>query len=110
LQAALYKFAVPGDNLPERSPRARSARDGCALMSENPKSSNLAARFVIGERNKKLNAAAIKLAKAIGPIHFSDGDKKCEPMTVLKHLRDYLRNKLPDTVSCGTTGNFLHQL
>jgi len=27
----------------------------------------------IGKRNKKLNAAAIKLAKAIGPIHFSDG-------------------------------------
>ena len=34
----------------------------------------------IGKRNKKLNAVAIKLAKAIGPIHFSDGDKKCEPM------------------------------
>ena len=26
----------------------------------------------IGKRNKKLNAAAIKLAKVIGPIHFSD--------------------------------------
>jgi hypothetical protein len=49
----------------------------------------------IGKRNKKLNAAAIKVAKAIGPIHFSDGDKKCEPMNVLKHLTsDYLRNKL----------------
>ena len=49
----------------------------------------------IGKRNKKLNAAAIKLAKAIGPIHFSDGDKKCEPMNVLKHLTsDYLRNRL----------------
>ena len=49
----------------------------------------------IGKRNKKLNAAAIKVAKAIGPIHFSDGDKKCEPMDVLKHLTsDYLRNKL----------------
>ena len=49
----------------------------------------------IGKRNKKLNAAAIKLAKAIGPIHFSDGDRKCEPMDVLKHLTsDYLRNKL----------------
>ena len=29
----------------------------------------------IGKRNKKLNAAAIKLAKAIGPIHFSDGTR-----------------------------------
>ena len=49
----------------------------------------------IGKRNKKLNAAAIKVAKAIGPIHFSDGDKKCEPMDVLKHLTsDDLRNKL----------------
>ncbi|HEY0874307.1 MAG TPA: DNA alkylation repair protein [Vicinamibacterales bacterium] len=49
----------------------------------------------IGKRNKKLNAAAIKVAKAIGPIDFSDGDKKCEPMDVLKHLTsDYLRNKL----------------
>jgi len=49
----------------------------------------------IGKRNKKLNAAAIKVAKAIGPIHFSDGDKKCEPMNVLKHLTsDNLRNKL----------------
>ena len=49
----------------------------------------------IGKRNKTLNAAAITLAKAIGPIHFSDGDKKCEPMNVLKHLTsDYLRHKL----------------
>lgn len=49
----------------------------------------------IGKRNKKLNAAAIKVAKAIGPIHFSDGDKKCEPMNVLKHLTsDSLRRKL----------------
>jgi 3-methyladenine DNA glycosylase AlkD len=49
----------------------------------------------IGKRNKKLNAAAIEVATAIGPIHFSDGDKKCEPMNVLKHLTsDYLRHKL----------------
>ena len=49
----------------------------------------------IGKRNKKLNAAAIEVAKAIGPIHFSDGGNKCEPMNVLKHLTsDYLRSKL----------------
>lgn len=49
----------------------------------------------IGKRNKTLNAAAIEVAEAIGPIHFSDGDKKCEPMDVLKHLTsDYLRKKL----------------
>ena len=49
----------------------------------------------IGKRNKKLNAAAIKVAKAIGPIHLSDGDKKCEPMNVLKHLTSKdLRSRL----------------
>ena len=49
----------------------------------------------IGKRNKKLNAAAIEVARAIGPIHFSDGDKKCKPMNVFKHLTsDYFRNKL----------------
>ena len=66
--------------------RAGGGETGCALAW---------AAMSIGKRNKKLNAAAIKLAKAIGPIHFSDGDKKCEPMNVLKHLTsDYLRNKL----------------
>jgi hypothetical protein len=54
-----------------------------------------AALMGIGKRNKKLNEAAIRAAKAIGPIHFSDGDKKCEPMDVLEHLTsDYLRNGL----------------
>jgi 3-methyladenine DNA glycosylase AlkD len=49
----------------------------------------------IGKRNQTLNAAAIKVATAIGPIHFSDGDKQCEPMNVLKHLTsDYLLHKL----------------
>jgi 3-methyladenine DNA glycosylase AlkD len=53
------------------------------------------ALITIGKRNKKLNSAAIDVARAIGPIHFSDGGKKCEPMDVLKHLTsDYLRNKL----------------
>ena len=49
----------------------------------------------IGKGNKKLNVAAIKVARAIGPIHFSDGDKQCEPMDVLKQLTsNYLRLKL----------------
>jgi hypothetical protein len=34
------------------------------------------------EEQGELNAAAIKVATAIGPIHFSDGDKTCEPMNV----------------------------
>jgi 3-methyladenine DNA glycosylase AlkD len=49
----------------------------------------------IGKRNKKLNQAAIKVAKAVGPIDFNEGDTKCEPMDVLKHLNsDYLKKKL----------------
>jgi 3-methyladenine DNA glycosylase AlkD len=49
----------------------------------------------IGKRNKKLNAAAVKAARALGPIDFSEDGRKCEPMDVLKHLTsDYLRNKL----------------
>ena len=39
----------------------------------------------IGKRNRTLNAAAIRVANAIGPIHFSDGNRDCEPMDVLKH-------------------------
>jgi 3-methyladenine DNA glycosylase AlkD len=70
-----------GRTIAKEENRVRVAMGG-ALMS-------------IGKRNKKLNAAAIKLAEAIGPIDFSDGDKKCEPMNVLKHLTsDYLRKKL----------------
>ena len=70
-----------GKTIATEDSRVRVAMGG-ALMS-------------IGKRNKKLNAAAVKVAKAIGPIHFSEGDKKSEPMNVLKHLTsDYLRNKL----------------
>jgi 3-methyladenine DNA glycosylase AlkD len=47
----------------------------------------------IGKRNKKLNKAAIKVAKGIGPIDY--GETSCEPLDVLKHLTsDYLRKKL----------------
>ncbi len=50
----------------------------------------------IGKRNKKLNRAAIRAAKAIGPIQTSCGDEtSCEPLNVLKHLTsDYLKQKL----------------
>ena len=49
----------------------------------------------IGKRNKKLNAAAIRAAKAIGPIEVDYGDdNRCEPLDVLKHLTsDYLKKK-----------------
>ena len=50
----------------------------------------------IGKRNLKLNKAAIKAAKAIGPVHVDYGnDNSCEPLDVLKHLTsDHLTAKL----------------
>jgi len=50
----------------------------------------------IGKRNKTLNKAAIKAAKAIGAVDIDYGDdNSCEPMDVMKHLTsDYLRKKL----------------
>ena len=50
----------------------------------------------IGKRNKKLNTAAVRAAKAIGPIDVDYGDdNSCEPLDVLKHLTsDYLKKKL----------------
>jgi len=49
----------------------------------------------IGKRNKKLNRAAIRAAKAIGPVDVDYGDdNSCEPLDVLKHLTsDYLKQK-----------------
>ena len=50
----------------------------------------------IGKRNRKLNKAAIKAVKAIGPVDVDYGDdNSCEPLDVLKHLTsDYLKKKL----------------
>jgi len=50
----------------------------------------------IGRRNKKLNKAAIRAAKAIGPVDVDYGDdNSCEPLDVLKHLTsDALKKKL----------------
>lgn len=50
----------------------------------------------MGKRNKKLNQAAIKAVKAIGPVDVDYGDdNSCEPLDVLKHLTsDYLKQKL----------------
>lgn len=48
----------------------------------------------IGKRNKKLNAAALKVARKIGPIDFDPGGR-CDPMDVTKHLTsDFIVNKL----------------
>ena len=49
----------------------------------------------IGKRNKKLNSAALKVAKRLGPIEYDAGDTGCEPLDVVKYLTsDYLKNKL----------------
>jgi 3-methyladenine DNA glycosylase AlkD len=49
----------------------------------------------IGKRNKQLNQAAIKAAKAIGPIDIDYGDdNSCQPLDVLKHLEsEHLKKK-----------------
>ena len=44
-----------------------------------------AALMGMGKRSKVLNAAALKVAKQIGPIDF-DPDGRCDPMDVAKHL------------------------
>lgn len=49
----------------------------------------------IGKRTAKLNAAALKAARHIGPIEFETDSGNCEPFDVVKHLTsDYIRNKL----------------
>jgi 3-methyladenine DNA glycosylase AlkD len=53
-----------------------------------------AALLGIGKRNLKLNQAAIKVAKAIGPIAVETGKTQCDPMDITKHLTsDYLAKK-----------------
>ncbi|GJM08825.1 MAG: hypothetical protein DHS20C11_11010 [Lysobacteraceae bacterium] len=53
-----------------------------------------AALMGIGKRSKKLNAAALKVARAIGPIDF-DPNGRCEPMDVTKHLTStYIKEEL----------------
>jgi 3-methyladenine DNA glycosylase AlkD len=53
-----------------------------------------AALMGMGKRNLKLNQAAIKVAKNIGPIPVETGKTQCEPFDVSKHLTsEYLTNK-----------------
>jgi len=66
-------------------------------IDNEPKSVKLSmatALMGIGKRNITLNSAAISVAKRVGAIDFNEGDSKCEPFDVLKHLNsDYLKNK-----------------
>src|SRR5690606_29951405 len=48
----------------------------------------------IGKRSATLNAAALEVARAAGPIEFTSASGKCEPFDVVKHLdNDRLRRK-----------------
>ena len=48
----------------------------------------------IGKRTARLNAAALKVARAVGPIEFTSASGTCEPFDVAKHLdNDRLREK-----------------
>ena len=46
----------------------------------------------IGMRTKRLNTAALKVARTIGPLHF-DPTGKCDPFDVVKHLDHPLVNE-----------------
>ena len=49
----------------------------------------------MGKRNAKLNAGALEVARAIGPISFGSDESKCELFDVVKHLTsDSLTKKL----------------
>ena len=49
----------------------------------------------IGKRSAVLNEAALKVARAVGPIEFTSASGACEPFAVVKHLTtDRLREKL----------------
>ncbi|KFN49789.1 DNA alkylation repair protein [Arenimonas composti] len=73
------------------------ARIGAAIGGE-PEGVRLAmatALMGIGKRSKALNAAALEIAKAAGPIEFTSVSGDCEPFDVVKHLDSpRLREKL----------------
>ena len=48
----------------------------------------------IGKRNIRLNIAALKVARNLGPIQISADKNRCEPLNVEKHLTsDYIKKK-----------------
>ena len=54
--------------------------------SENVRLSMATALMGIGKRTASLNAAALKVARDVGPIAFSSVSGQCEPFDVAKHL------------------------
>ncbi|HIG29522.1 MAG TPA: DNA alkylation repair protein [Verrucomicrobiales bacterium] len=70
-------------------------RDGIQTEENWVRLSMGGALIGIGKRNKRLNQAAIKLAKAIGPVDYDSCNTGCEPLNILKHLTSgYLKKKL----------------
>ena len=54
-----------------------------------------AALMGLGKRSAVLNRAALKVARAVGPIEFTSVSGDCEPFDVVKHLTsDRLKEKL----------------
>ncbi|HAV62624.1 MAG TPA: hypothetical protein DCY13_09690 [Verrucomicrobiales bacterium] len=52
----------------------------------------------MGKRNRTLNAAALKVAREIGPIDLGSEGGQCEPFDVVKHLTsDHLKQKLGES-------------
>ena len=69
------------DTIEEESSKVRLSM-GAALMG-------------IGKRSAKLNAAALRVAEAVGPIEFESAGGNCEPLDVARHLTtDRLAEKL----------------
>jgi hypothetical protein len=49
----------------------------------------------IGKRSASLNQAALRVARAVGPIEFTSASGACQPFDVVKHLTtDRLQEKL----------------
>ena len=69
--------------------------DTIGTESEKVRLSMGAALMGIGKRSAVLNDAALKVARAVGPIEFTSASGQCEPFDVVKHLTaDRLKEKL----------------
>lgn len=71
-----------------------------ATIDDEPEQVRLAmatALMGIGKRSAVLNQAALKVARAVGPIAFTSASGQCEPFDVAKHLdNERLRKKLSE--------------
>ncbi len=69
--------------------------DTIGAESEKVRLAMGAALMGIGKRSAVLNEAALKVARAVGPIEFTSASGACEPFDVVKHLTtDRLKEKL----------------